>query len=91
MTGVDDGTLKNWLSSGRSLLANKMLENAKKSVVSSFENSKQPLLKLAGANYKYKLNTPLEERAEVAAVDVLPDLTALTQRKQGVLKAPDMN
>lgn len=91
MTGVDDGTLKNWLSSGRSLLANKMLENAKKSVVSSFENSKQPLLKLAGANYKYKLNTPLEERAEVAAVDVLPDLTALTQRRQGVLKAPENN
>lgn len=89
MTGIDEGTLKEWLSSGKSDLFNFMIKNAKNSVVSSFENSKQPLLKLAGANYKYKLNTPLEDRQEAAAVDVLPDLQALTQRKTGVLKAPE--
>ena len=90
-SGIDEPRLKEWLSAGVSDVYKIATEKAKNSVVSSFENSQVPLLKLAGANYKYKLNTPLEERAEVAAVDVLPDLQALTQRKMGVLKAPDMN
>ena len=84
MTGIDEGTLKEWLSCGKSDLFNFMLKNAKNTVVSSFENSKTPLLKLAGANYKYKLNTPLEERTEQAAVEVLPDLKALTERKKAL-------
>jgi hypothetical protein len=84
MTGIDDGTLKEWLSSGRSNLVNIMLKNAKNSVVSSFENSKLPLLRLAAGNYKYQLDKPLQEREAVAAVEVLPDLLAIAEDKKGI-------
>ena len=84
MTGIDEGTLKEWLSCGKSDLFNFMLKNAKNNVVSSFENSKVPLLKLASANYKYKLQTPLEEREQQAAVEVLPDLLTIAQDKKAL-------
>ena len=91
LTGLSDHTLKEWLSSGFCDVFKDMLENGKKSTIARFENSTVPILNLAAGNYKYKLNTPLEDRQEAAAVDVLPDLTALTQRKQGLIKAPEGN
>jgi len=84
MTGIDEGTLKEWLSCGKSDLFNFMLKNAKNNVVSSFENSKVPLLKLASANYKYKLQTPLEEREQQTSVEVLPDLLTIAQDKKAL-------
>ena len=84
MTGLDDHTLKNWLSSGRSELLQVMLKNAKNNTVSRFENSRNPLLSLASANYKYQLDKPVTERTEAAAVEVLPDLLQLTDGKKGL-------
>lgn len=89
MTGIDEGTLKEWLSSGKSDLFNFMIKNAKNSVVSSFENSRVPLLRLAGANYKYQLDKPVQERQEAAAVEVLPDLSALMDRKKALPNLED--
>lgn len=82
MTGIDKGTLQEWLSSGKSDLYNIMRENARNLVISRFENSSIPLLQLAAANHKYNLATPENTRQEAAAVDVLPDLLALTDNKK---------
>ena len=79
-SGIGENTLKEWLSSGYNDIYKIALENSKNAVVSDFENSKIPLLKLAAGNYKYKLNTPANDRQEAAAaVDVLPDLLQLTK------------
>ena len=77
-SGIDKETLLEWLSSGRSNLYKKALENSKNTVLSGFENSQVPILRLAAGNYKYKLNTPIQEHQEAAAVDVLPDLLAIS-------------
>ena len=84
MTGLDEGTLYNWLSSGVCDILKTIKENAKNNVLSEFENGGIPILKLASANYKHGLTTPLQEREAVAAVDVLPDLKALTDRKKAL-------
>lgn len=89
MTGIDEARLYEWLSSGTSDLLKTIKENAKNNVLTEFENSSIPILKLASANYKHGLTTPQQEKEVQAAVDVLPDLQALTQRKMGVLKAPE--
>lgn len=85
-SGIDEPRLKEWLSAGLSDVYKIGVENSKKATISSFENSNIPLLKLAGANYKYKLQTPLEDRQQVAAVEVLPDLLQLpgTEKKPGL-------
>ena len=83
LTGISEKTFKEWLTSGRSDLYNIMYENAKKGVISRFENSKNPLLSLASANHKYNLDKPIQENMQGAVLDVLPDLLALTdQRKE---------
>ena len=86
MTGIDDETLKEWLSCGKSKLYNFMIKNAKNNVVSSFENSKLPLLRLAGANYKYQLDKPVLDRQEEITAESLPDLLQLpgTDKKPGL-------
>ena len=91
MTGIEESRLYEWLSSGTSCLLKTIKENAKNNVLTEFENSSIPILKLASANYKHGLTTPQQEKEVQAAVDVLPDLQALTQRKMGVLKAPEGN
>ena len=88
MTGIDFNTIQDWLSSGRSNLYSTMLKNAKNSVVSSFENSKLPLLRLASANYKYQIDKPMTDRTAAAAVDVLPDLLQLSDTKKQVTEDP---
>lgn len=84
-SGIDKETLLEWLSSGRSNLYKKALENSKNTVLSGFENSQVPILRLAAGNYKYKLNTPTQEHQEAAAVDVLPDLLAISGTKEKAL------
>lgn len=84
-SGIDKETLLEWLSSGRSVLYKKALENSKNTVLSGFENSQVPILRLAAGNYKYKLNTPAQEHQEAAAVDVLPDLLAISGAKEKAL------
>lgn len=79
MSGIDEGTFKEWLSCGKTDLYNIMLKNAKNATIARFENSRNPLLSLASANYKYNINTPTNERTDAAAVDVLPDLLQLTK------------
>lgn len=79
MSGIDEGTFKEWLSCGKTDLYNIMLKNAKNATIARFENSRNPLLSLASANYKYNINSPQNERQEAAAVDVLPDLLQLTK------------
>jgi hypothetical protein len=59
-----------------------MQDNAKNTVISRFENSPVPLLQLAAANHKYRLAEPVQERTEAAAVDVLPDLLALSDAQK---------
>jgi hypothetical protein len=89
MTGIEEARLYEWLSSGTSDLLKTIKENAKNNVLTEFENSSIPILKLASANYKHGLTTPQQEKEVQAAVDVLPDLQALTQRKRAALKAPE--
>lgn len=89
MTGIEEARLYEWLSSGTSVLLKTIKENAKNNVLTEFENSSIPILKLASANYKHGLTTPQQEKEVQAAVDVLPDLQALTQRRQGLIKAPE--
>ena len=89
LVGIDYGTLTEWLTSGRSNLLKKARENNKKAVITKFENSGAPLLQLAAGNYKHGLNTPQQERTEAAALDVLPDLLALTENKKTALPGPD--
>ena len=84
MTGIEKNTLVEWLSCGRSDLYKTMQENAKNTVISRFENSPVPLLQLAAANHKYRLAEPVKERTEAAAVDVLPDLLALSDTKKAL-------
>lgn len=86
MTGIDEGTFKRWLSCGKTDLFNVMLKNAKNATIARFENSRNPLLSLASANYKYQLDKPVQERQEAAAVEVLPDLSALMDRKKSPSK-----
>ena len=88
-SGISENTLKEWLSSGYCDVYKIAVEKGKNSVVSRFENSSVPILNLAAGNYKYKLQTPLEEREQAAAVEVLPDLSSLMDRKKGLLKAPE--
>ena len=85
MTGIDYNSLQEWLTSGRSNLITIMLKNAKDSAVSRFENSRNPILSLAAANYKYQLQTPEQVRESVVAVDVLPDLLALSANTKKAL------
>ena len=87
-SGIGEHTLKLWLSSGVSDVYKIALENSKNAVVSDFENSKVPLLKLAAGNYKYKLNTPMNERQEVTSIEVLPDLLQLTDSKKTLPEGP---
>ena len=89
ITGISENTFKEWLISGYCDIIKKAYENSRNATVSSFENSTVPLLKLAGANYKYKLQTPLEEREQQAAVDVLPDLLAIEQDKKQLTSGSD--
>ena len=84
-SGIDKETLLEWLSSGRSQIYKKALENSKNTVLSGFENSQVPILRLAAGNYKYRLNTPTQEHQEAAAVDVLPDLLAISGTKEKAL------
>lgn len=85
MTGIDKATFIEWLTSGRSIIFKKMTENAKNSTLARFENSTTPILNLAAANYKYKLNTPEQEILAAPAVDVLPDLLALSANTKKAL------
>lgn len=82
MTGIENTTFMEWLSSGRTNLFKTMQENAKNTVISRFENSPVPLLQLAAANHKYRLAEPVKERTEAVAVDVLPDLLALSDAQK---------
>ncbi len=88
MTGIGENTLREWLSCGYSDLFSNMLKNAKNNTIARFENSRNPLLSLASANYKYNIDKPLQEHTAAAAVDVLPDLLALSQ-DQKQLENPD--
>ena len=88
MTGIDERTFKEWLSVGKSDLFNIMVNNAKSGVIARFENSKNPLLSLASANYKYNINTPTNERTEAAAVEVLPDLLSIEDHQKGLQELP---
>lgn len=77
-SGIDEATLREWLSSGRSALFSKIIKNAKNTVVSKFENSRVPILQLAAANYKYSLNTEHQaDRDSGQVLEALPDLLAL--------------
>lgn len=76
-SGIDVNTLQEWLSSGKSNLLNIMRKNAKNTVISSFENSPVPLLKLAAANYKYNINQHETTHEGAPVLEVLPDLLAL--------------
>ena len=81
-SGIDEATLREWLSSGRSPLFSKIIKNAKNTVVSKFENSRVPILQLAAANYKYNLNTEHQaDRDSGHVLEALPDLLALPDDK----------
>ena len=84
MTGLNEPILQEWLSCGRSQLLKKIKENAKNNVLSEFENGKIPILKLASANYKHGLTTPLQERETDSIADSLPDLLAIPACKKGL-------
>jgi len=77
MVGIEEHTLREWLSSGYSPLFKIMRENAKKDTVARFENSTVPLLNLAAANYKYNINQHETTREGAPVLEVLPDLLAL--------------
>lgn len=81
-SGIEERTLKEWLSSGVNDLFKIMSENAKNTVISNFENSPVPLLKLAAGNYKYKLNNPVDDHTPAGIIDSLPDLLALTDTQE---------
>ena len=77
-SGIDEVTLREWLSCGRTPLFNKIIKNAKNTVVSRFENSRVPILQLAAANYKYSINTEHQtDRDSGQVLEALPDLLAL--------------
>lgn len=77
-SGIDEVTLREWLSCGRTPLFNKIIKNAKNTVVSRFENSRVPILQLAAANYKYSINTDHQaDRDSGQVLEALPDLLAL--------------
>jgi len=80
-SGIQERTLKEWLSSGYCDLFKIASENAKNTVVSSFENSPVPLLRLAAGNYKYKLNEAKTDHTPAGIIDTLPDLLALPDTK----------
>jgi len=82
MTGVSEEILNDWLSVGKSDLLKRIKENAKNGVLSEFENGKIPILKLASANYKHGLTTPIQERETSASVEMLPDLLAIEDQRQ---------
>lgn len=84
LTGIAQETLESWLSSGRSAILKVARENNKNSVITDFENSAAPLLRMASANYKHGLTTPLQEREAQAAVEVLPDLLTIAQDKKAL-------
>lgn len=81
-SGIEERTLKEWLSSGVNDLFKIMSENAKNTVISNFENSPVPLLKLAAGNYKYNLDKPVQEHTAQGIIDSLPDLLALTDTQE---------
>jgi len=83
MTGIDDKSLKEWLSNGQSDILNVMLKNAKNATITRFDNSSVPILNLASANYRYKLNTEsAEDKERDMIADSLPDLLALPSAKK---------
>lgn len=81
-SGIEERTLKEWLSSGVNDLFKIMSENAKNTVISNFENSPVPLLKLAAGNYKYKLNEAQADHTPAGVIATLPDLLALTDQEK---------
>lgn len=89
-SGIEERTLKEWLSSGVNDLFKIMSENAKNTVISSFENSPVPLLKLAAGNYKYKLNEARPDHTPAGIIDSLPDLLSLPDAQKALAgKKPD--
>ena len=88
-SGIDERTLKEWLSSGRTDLFNTMCKNAKNSTIARFENSSTPLLNLAAANYKYNLNQHETSRDSAPVLETLPDLLALPKDQKNSLPGPD--
>lgn len=83
MTGIEDSVFKEWLSAGRTDLLNFMIKNAKNATITGFDNSHVPLLKLASANYRYRLNTEsAEDKEHDMIADNLPDLLALPSAKK---------
>lgn len=83
MTGIDEATTRDWLSCGRSNLVNTMLKNAKSATINRFDNSSVPILNLAAANYRYRLNTESDAAKEEEMIsDSLPDLLALPSAKK---------
>lgn len=83
-SGIEERTLKEWLSSGINDLFKIMSQNAKNTVISNFENSPVPLLKLAAGNYKYKLNEAQTDNTPAGIIDTLPDLLALPETKNAL-------
>lgn len=83
MVGIDEATTMAWLSDGRSNLVNLMIKNARNATITGFDNSHVPLLKLASANYRYRLNTEsAEDKERDMIADNLPDLLALPSAKK---------
>ena len=82
MVGIEEHTIREWLSSGYSPLYKIMQENAKKDTVARFENSPVPILRLAAGNYKYKLNEAQTDHTPAGIIDTLPDLLALTDTQE---------
>lgn len=82
MVGIEEHTIREWLSSGYSPLYKIMQENAKNDTVSRFENSPVPILRLAAGNYKYNLDKPVQEHTAQGVIESLPDLLALTDTQE---------
>lgn len=88
-SGIEERTLKEWLSFGRTDLFNTIIKNAKNSTIARFENSRVPLLQLAAANYKYNINQHETTREGAPVLETLPDLLALPQDQKNSLPGPD--
>ena len=88
-SGIDEKTLNEWLSLGRSDVYNLMIKNAKNSTLARFENSRVPLLQLAAANYKYNINQHEISREAAPVLETLPDLLALPQDQKN--SPPDLD
>lgn len=85
MIGIDKNILMDWLSSGKSMLLKIIKENATKGVLSEFENSQAPILKLAVANHSHGLAQQNTEHTETPTIEQLPDLLSISQSKKPML------